>query len=217
MLAVDFSKQLEHFKLTMTFKLNNEIMALTGPSGSGKTTLLNCLAGIVQPDSGKISLNGRNFFEEGKKPLKIQQRKAGYLFQDYALFPHFTAEKNILYGLPKRSDLTHVVQLTQLLGIEGILHKYPHQISGGEKQRVALARALAVKPDILLLDEPFSALDDETRLRCYSELIRIHALWKIPIIFVSHQKTDAEHLATRIFRIQNGEIAEQPPSKTSIP
>lgn len=212
MLTVNFNKQLEKFRLDMNFHLNKEILALTGPSGSGKTTLLNCIAGIVQPDRGKISLNGRTFFDEAGKPLKIQKRKVGYLFQDYALFPHFNAEKNILYSLPRGSDLTHINELTQLLGIKEILSKYPHQISGGEKQRVALARALAAKPDILLLDEPFSALDDETRDRCHMELTRIHQAWKIPVIFVTHRRTDAEKLAHRIIRIEKGRMSEQQPS-----
>ena len=98
MLKVNFQKQLDHFNLEMQFELNIEILALVGSSGSGKTTLLNCLAGIVHPDNGTILLNGRHFYKEGQKPLKIQKRKVGYLFQDYALFPHLTAEQNILYA-----------------------------------------------------------------------------------------------------------------------
>lgn len=210
MLIANFSKQLEKFKLNTNLQVDQEIVALIGPSGSGKTTLLNCIAGIVQPDDGGISLNGKAFYTESAKPLKIQKRKVGYLFQDYALFPHFTAEKNILYSLARNSDLTHINELTQLLGIREILPKYPHQISGGEKQRVALARALAAKPDILLLDEPFSALDDDTRSRCHDELLRIHELWKIPIIFVTHRKADAEKLASRVIRIDQGTMTEQP-------
>jgi molybdate transport system ATP-binding protein len=209
MLLANFSKQLEKFKLETALQLNNEILALIGPSGSGKTTLLNCIAGIVQPDQGEISLNGSIFYQDGGKPLKIQKRKVGYLFQDYALFPHFTAEKNILYSMPKKSDPAHINELTELLGIRHILPKYPHQISGGEKQRVALARALAAKPDILLLDEPFSALDDDTRDRCHQELLRIHELWNIPIIFVTHRKADAEKLASRVIRIDQGKMTEQ--------
>ena len=205
MLTVNIRKQLEKYEMNVHFHLKNEILALTGPSGSGKTTLLNCIAGIVQPDEGEISLNGRLFFSDMEKPMKIQKRNVGYLFQDYALFPHFTAEQNILYSLGRGADLSHTNELTKLLGINGLLAKYPHQISGGEKQRVALARALAAKPDMLLLDEPFSALDDETRDRCHDELSRIHALWKIPIILVTHRKTDSERLADRIIRIVNGQ------------
>lgn len=209
MLTVNIKKQLEKYELLIQFQLNNEILALTGPSGSGKTTLLNCIAGIVQPDEGEISLNGRTFFSQQEKPLKIQKRKVGYLFQDYALFPHFTAEKNILFSLPRGSDLSHINELTKLLEINGVLTKYPHQISGGEKQRVALARALAAKPDMLLLDEPFSALDDETRDRCHQELLRIHKSWGIPVILVTHRKTDAEKLADRIIKLDKGLVMER--------
>lgn len=209
MLHVNINKQLDHFDLHMNFQLDQEIMALIGSSGSGKTTLLNCLAGIVQPDHGEIALNGRFFYETGSRPMKIQERKVGYLFQDYALFPHFSAEKNILYSLGKKADLSHVEELTGLLGIRQLLHKYPHQISGGEKQRVALARALAAKPDILLLDEPFSALDDHTRSICQEQLLRIHDFWEIPIIFVTHRIADAEKLAQRIVRLEKGKMVEQ--------
>ena len=209
MLKVDFQKQLDHFNLEMQFELDKEILALVGSSGSGKTTLLNCLAGIVHPDAGTILLNGRHFYKEGQKPLKIQKRKVGYLFQDYALFPHLTAEENILYAQPGRTDVSHITELTKILGITGLLGKYPHQISGGEKQRVALTRALAAQPDILLLDEPFSALDDANRDRCQEELLRIHEQWQIPIIFVTHRIADAEKLADRIIRVEKGQMAEE--------
>ena len=209
MLTVNFTKQLEHFELAMDFSMTDEIIALIGPSGSGKTTLLNCIAGITQPDAGAIALNGSVFYEEGQKPLKIQKRRTGYLFQDYALFPHLSVEENILYGTKKGDDLTHITELSKLLGISGFLDKYPHQISGGEKQRVALARALAAKPDILLLDEPFSALDDETRARCQQQLQKIHERWKIPVIFVTHLKADAEKLADRIIKVDRGRMTEQ--------
>ena len=114
-----------------------------------------------------------------------------------------------MYGTKRGSDLSHITELSKLLGIAGLLGKYPHQISGGEKQRVALARALAAKPDILLLDEPFSALDDETRARCQEELQKIHERWKIPVIFVTHLKADAEKLADRIIKVDQGQMAEQ--------
>lgn len=209
MLKVNIKKKLDNFDLAMDFSMEDEIVALIGPSGSGKTTLLNCIAGITQPDEGIIALNNSIFYRNGQKPLKIQKRKTGYLFQDYALFPHLSVEENILYGVKRGTDLSHITELSKLLGIAGLLDKYPHQISGGEKQRVALARALAAKPDILLLDEPFSALDDDTRARCQDELHRIHERWKIPVIFVTHLKADAEKLADRIIKVDQGQMAEQ--------
>ncbi len=210
MLQVDFQKQLEHFSLETKFELDKEILALVGSSGSGKTTLLNCLAGIVHPDTGQISLNGTDFFNDQQKPLKIQKRKVGYLFQDYALFPHLTVEQNILYAVPRKTDVSHITELTKILGITSLLGKYPHQISGGEKQRVALTRSLAAQPDILLLDEPFSALDDANRDRCQNELVRIHQQWQIPMIFVTHRIADAEKLADHILRIEKGQMTEEP-------
>ena len=210
MLIVDFQKQLDHFNLTMQFELDREILALVGSSGSGKTTLLNCVAGIVHPDAGQITLNERDFFKDKQKPMKIQRRKVGYLFQDYALFPHLNVEQNILYALSRGTDVSHITELTKILEITELLTKYPHQISGGEKQRVALTRALAAQPDILLLDEPFSALDDANRDRCQDELLRIHEQWQIPIIFVTHRIADAENLADRVIRIEKGQMAEQP-------
>ncbi|TWT06575.1 ATP-binding cassette domain-containing protein [Planococcus sp. CPCC 101016] len=209
MLKVDFQKQLDHFNLVMQFELDREIMALVGSSGSGKTTLLNCVAGIAHPDAGEITLNGTDFFKDKQKPMKIQKRKVGYLFQDYALFPHLNAEQNILYALSRGTDVSHITELTKILGITELLSKYPHQISGGEKQRVALTRALAAQPDILLLDEPFSALDDANRDRCQNELLRIHEQWQIPIIFVTHRMADAEKLADRVIRVEKGKMAEQ--------
>ena len=209
MLTVNFKKKLDHFELAMEFSMKDEIIALIGPSGSGKTTLLNCIAGITQPDAGTIALNGVVFYGDGQKPLKIQKRRTGYLFQDYALFPHLSVEENILYGTKKGDDLSHITELSKLLGIAALLDKYPHQISGGEKQRVALARALAAKPDILLLDEPFSALDDDTRERCQQQLQKIHESWKIPVIFVTHLRADAEKLADRIIKVDRGQMAEQ--------
>ncbi|MBE3102643.1 MAG: ATP-binding cassette domain-containing protein [Bacilli bacterium] len=208
MLKVDIRKQLEHFKLEMQFQMGKEIVAIVGSSGSGKTTFLNCIAGIMNPDVGGVSLNEIDFYKEGRKPLKIQKRKVGYLFQDYALFPHLSVEQNILYGTSRMTDISHINELTKILGISVLLSKYPHQISGGEKQRVALARALASKPNLLLLDEPFSALDDDTRSRCQDELLRIHELWRIPIIFVTHRKADTQKLATRLIQIEKGRMIE---------
>lgn len=206
MLELNFRKQLKKFELQAALEMDSEIMAVVGPSGSGKTTLLNSIAGIVHPDSGFIRLNGRNFFETGHKPLRIQNRRIGYLFQDYALFPHMTARQNIFFGVGRQADASHIAELTELLGITGLLNNYPHQISGGEKQRVALARALAAKPDMLLLDEPFSALDDDTRNRCQQQLVRIHRLWNIPVMFVTHSRQEAAKLADRIVQVDRGRL-----------
>ncbi|MDY0394708.1 sulfate/molybdate ABC transporter ATP-binding protein [Virgibacillus halophilus] len=201
MLGANIRKQLSHFKLDVNFTVRDEIVVLFGPSGSGKTTILNCLAGLSKPDDGHISLNGMDLFTSKKVNIAPQYRHIGYLFQDYALFPHMTVRKNIAYGMKKQ---TLADQLMAELHIRHLQDHYPGEISGGEKQRVALARALATEPKLLLLDEPFSALDDETKQKSHAELIRLHRLWHIPIIMVTHSHQEAEKLGDRILYMQEG-------------
>lgn len=211
MLEVKIKKRLFHYELDVNFTVDNEILVLFGPSGSGKTTILHCIAGLTAPDKGNISLGGQTFYDGTMKTVPTQRRNIGYLFQDYALFPHMTVEKNIHYGVKKKAHETDFVieQLLDVLGIKHLLPKYPHQISGGEKQRVALARALATEPSILLLDEPLSALDKDTRIECQNELIRLHELWKIPFIIVTHDMDEAERLGHRIIFLEQGKIIKQ--------
>jgi|SRR5690625_173177 len=203
MLTVQIEKKLSHFSLHAEFGVDKEIVSLFGPSGSGKTTILNCIAGLTKPDRGLIRLNDMTFFSDGNTKVPTQHRRVGYLFQDYALFPHMTVWDNIKYGM---IDEPFARQLMKELRIDHLSSNYPRQISGGEKQRVAIARALATEPDVLLLDEPFSALDDDTRLRSHEELLRIHELWNIPIILVTHNRIEAEKLADRILYINEGQL-----------
>lgn len=206
MLSVNISKKIKNLTLDVKFDVNAEIVVLFGPSGAGKTSLLNCIAGLIHPDKGIITLNGRSLLHYKEKPVPIQKRNIGYLFQDYALFPHMTVEKNIRYGMKEESL---VQKLIEVIGIDHILESYPRQISGGEKQRVALIRALATKPEALLLDEPFSSLDEKTRIECQNELLRLHAIWKIPVIMVTHDFAEAEKLGDRILKVDNGELSNQ--------
>lgn len=212
MLTVDIQKQLSHFELNIQFSAANEIVVLSGPSGSGKTTILNSIAGLSHPDSGIIRLNGTDFFDD--KPLvPIQKRNIGYLFQDYALFSHMTVWKNIAYGMKNEKFAKY---LMKELRIEHLAAKYPSEISGGEKQRTAIARAIATEPDALLLDEPFSALDDETREKSHEELLRVHQLWRIPIVMVTHNREEAKKLGNRILFLRAGKIVEKKPRKDSV-
>jgi len=212
MLDVHIEKQLAHFNLTVSLAARNEIIALFGPSGSGKTTILNAISGLTKPDRGHINLKGRRLFHKGKS-MPVHERKIGYLFQDYALFPHMTVWKNISYGMKSER---FAKELMKELDIEHLAAQYPRNISGGEKQRVALARALATEPDLLLLDEPFSALDEKTRVRAHDELRRIHQLWHIPVILVTHQHEEAEKLADVIYYLEQGQVIrtkeKEPPS-----
>jgi molybdate transport system ATP-binding protein len=201
------TKKLKHFSIDVSFQVQNEIVVLFGPSGSGKTTILNAISGITNPDKGFIQLNDRTLFQTKRNALPVQKRQLGYLFQDYALFPHMTVNKNIKYGM---SDTDLVKRLVDVVGIQPILESYPHQISGGEKQRVALVRALATKPEALLLDEPFSALDEKTRIDCQDELLRLHAEWNIPVIMVTHNEREAEKLGDRILHIEKGKLINKP-------
>ncbi|WP_404450720.1 ATP-binding cassette domain-containing protein [Virgibacillus necropolis] len=203
MLTVAITKKLKNLLIDIQFNVDNEIVVLFGPSGSGKTTLLNCIAGLVHPDTGTIRLKEKVLFHENEKTTPVQKRNIGYLFQDYALFPHMTIGKNIQYGM-KDTDLAK--KLIDVVGIKPLLNSYPKQISGGEKQRVALIRALAMKPDALLLDEPFSSLDEETRIECQYELIRLHNTWNIPIIMVTHDFNEATKIGNRIIKIENGKM-----------
>lgn len=211
MLEIQIEKKLPHFLVDVNLTVEDEILVLVGPSGSGKTTILNAIAGLDQPDAGRIILNGQTFYCKDEKPLPTRQRNIGYLFQDYALFPHMTVEKNISYGVKKVNavgDAERIEQLVSTLGIKHLQKKYPHQISGGEKQRVALARALATEPSLLLLDEPLSALDSKTRLECQDELQRLHEIWKIPFIMVTHDMQEAEKLGDKIIFLESGLIAK---------
>jgi len=203
MLTVRIQKQLTHFTLHTQFQVDEEIVVLFGPSGSGKTTILNCIAGLTKPEDGSITLNDRTFFESGKTYIPTQGRNVGYLFQDYALFPHMTVWNNIIYGM-RNEGLAK--QFMNDLQIGYLKDQFPHQISGGEKQRVAITRAIATEPDLLLLDEPFSALDEDTRKRCHEELLRIHKQWRIPTILVTHNREEAKQLADRILYLEDGKF-----------
>ncbi|MFZ5652073.1 MAG: ATP-binding cassette domain-containing protein [Bacillota bacterium] len=214
MLEAYFEKKLPHFTLEARFRAGKEIMVLWGPSGAGKTTVLQCLAGLQAPSSGFIKLNGRVLYSSGSKTdVPTRLRNVGYLFQDYALFPHMTVRGNVLYGIKcgRQSDWGTTKGLTELLNSFGVGHltdRYPRQLSGGEKQRVALARALAARPQLLLLDEPFSALDRKTKISLRNELKRIHQNWKTPFILVTHDEEDARFLGDKIILLESGKAGE---------
>lgn len=185
-----------------------EYLMILGPTGAGKTILLETIAGIYPPDEGKVYLNDRDI--TGLPPRK---RNIGMVYQDFMLFPHLNVQENISYGMRskkcnKQEVLQKVNQLTDLLGISHLLKRHPVTLSGGEKQRISIARALIMEPKILLLDEPLSALDTETRARLRRELRRIHALTRTTMIHVTHSFDEAFLLGNRMAIMNNGEIVQ---------
>jgi molybdate transport system ATP-binding protein len=215
MLEACFTKKLWHFTLELNMKVENQILVLWGPSGSGKTTTLQCLAGLIRPTHGLIKLNGRVLYFSGEKTdLPTRFRNVGYLFQDFALFPHMTVRQNVLYGLKGKKNTpgggaVDPGELLNSFGVGHLVNRYPRQLSGGEKQRVALARALVVQPQLLLLDEPFSALDKDTRTTLRQEVKRLHQQWQIPFVLVTHDEEDAKFLGDRILFMEKGRSGER--------
>lgn len=216
MLTVDITQKLAHFTLSIRFSVDNKILVLFGPSGCGKTTILRSIAGLLKPDQGKIVFGNKIFFSSALCHFSPpRHRKVAYMFQNLALFPHMDVSSNIWYGVKKRTSQSHVLyqRLLSLLKIEHLPGRTIHQLSGGEKQRVALARTLMSEPDILLLDEPLSALDTETRCELQDELKKLQEIWQIPFILVTHSPQEALSMGNEVLFLQNGrEVSEPPPS-----
>ncbi|MEB7425113.1 ATP-binding cassette domain-containing protein [Mammaliicoccus sciuri] len=174
-----------------------KIYAIVGRSGIGKSTLLNIIAGLTEAETCRIEIN-QKVLSDQKHVIKVQDRNIGYLFQDYQLFPHKTVHENIHYMIEPNKETE---QLIKHLRIENCLNQYPSTLSGGESQRVALSRVLSVKPNLLLLDEPFSSLDDETKDEGMALVKSIFKTWQIPIILVSHSKKEVQILADEVIEI----------------
>ena len=185
-----------------------ELVAMLGPSGCGKTTALRIVAGFDQPDQGSVSLNGADLTR-----LPANKRDMGMVFQSYSLFPHLTAGQNVGYG-PRLRKVSagerakQAAELLELVGMGGMDGRYPHQLSGGQQQRVALARALAVRPKVLLLDEPLSALDAKVRLQLRDEIRRIQQEFGITTLFVTHDQEEALSMADRVAVMRAGRLEQ---------
>ncbi len=209
MLEVQIYKKLAEFDLDVSFQVDDNILGLMGASGSGKSMTLKCIAGIETPDQGRIVLNNRVLFDSEKKiNVPIQKRNVGYMFQSYALFTNMNVYENISVGLRARKvkDVDIVVQkVMQQFRIFELASRYPKQLSGGQRQRVALARLIAYEPDVLLLDEPFSALDEDLKKDLLQELKSELQISK-PVIFVSHDKEEVNYLCDLKYKIKQGEI-----------
>lgn len=213
MLELTLSHQLKKFQLDISLRVGRELVALFGPSGAGKSMTLQIVAGLVKPDAGHIAVNNRLIFDTRQRVnLPPQQRRVGYVMQDYTLFPHLSVAENIAYGLRRngskqeiRRAVAHMLELIQL---PGFANNRPDELSGGQKQRVALARALVTNPEVLLLDEPFSALDGPTRAQLRADLQALLAQVSIPTLLVTHNLAEANLLAGRIAVVRQGKILQ---------
>jgi iron(III) transport system ATP-binding protein len=178
--------------------------AILGASGSGKTTLLRLIAGFDQPDSGTIAIGGRTV-DDARRSVRPQDRGVGYVPQDGALFPHLTVAGNVAFGLARR-DRQHGREMLELVGLESLARRYPHQLSGGQQQRVALARALAIRPQVVLLDEPFSSLDATLRTELRRDVTRILHETATTTVLVTHDQDEALTLADQVAMLSDGRI-----------
>lgn len=209
-LKVDIQKELKEFDLDVDFELKNARLGILGPSGCGKSMTLKSIAGIVTPDEGIVSLKTNEetvYFDSNKKiNLKPQKRNVGYLFQNYALFPNMTVEENIAIGLSKEDSGNTVSEMVKRFHLEGLEKRYPRQLSGGQQQRVALARILAYSPDVILLDEPFSAMDTFLKEQLRIELANLLKGFDGFSIMVTHDRDEAFQFCDELIVLDQGKI-----------
>ncbi len=210
-LIVHIEKKLKNFTLKVDFESKDSCLGILGASGCGKSMTLKCIAGIVTPDKGYIALNGKILFDSSKKVnLTPQQRKVGYLFQNYALFPNMTVYENIGVSInaPKREKDSKVRKLIENYKLQGLEDQYPNKLSGGQQQRVALARMLAYEPELLLFDEPFSAMDsylkEELQIQLHDLLLNYHG----DSIIVTHSRDEVYHFCDHIIILDDGKLLE---------
>ncbi len=206
-LSVDITKQFKNFSMNVQFNTTGEITGILGASGCGKSMTLKSIAGIITPDSGRIVLNGRVLFDSEKKiNLCPQKRKVGYLFQNYALFPNMSVEQNIGAGIQDKREKKscRVKEMIDIFHLNGLEKQYPGQLSGGQQQRVALARILASNAEILLLDEPFSALDYYLKEQLKEQLLEMINNCKKDVILVTHDRDEAFSLCRNLIIIEHG-------------
>lgn len=212
MIEVQLNKILEatvgRMELDVSFRIErNSLTTIYGESGAGKTSILRMISGLMRPDAGRIIVNGVTWFDSVVNlDLPIQKRSIGYVFQDYALFPNMTVEENLNYALPKGQDKGVIQDLLGIIDLDNLRHRKADTLSGGQKQRVALARSLVRKPEILLLDEPLSALDESIRSRLQEFILMAHEKYKLTTLLVSHDLGEIFKLSDMILMLKNGKI-----------
>lgn len=215
LLTVDIQKRLGDFTLHVSLQVGPEVLVLFGASGVGKTQTLHAIAGLTRPDAGEITLNGRVLFRRGRPGTPVwvpaRHRRIGYVFQNYALFPHMTALENVAYPLRGQGARTQALALLERMHLEHLAHRYPWELSGGQQQRIAIARALAVQPQVLLLDEPFSSLDIPVRERLQQELATLQKDLGLVVLLVTHDLQDAFAVGHRLAVMHHGQVAQVGP------
>lgn len=217
MIQFQLEKQLDAASGKMLLEIDlafdsGQLLALYGKSGAGKTSILRMLAGFMLPDQGRITFNDSLWLDTKKNIfLKPQKRRVGFVFQDYALFPNMTVEQNLRFALQRHQTGNVINELVQLVELEGLRHKKPAKLSGGQQQRVALARALVQRPQLLLLDEPLSALDAELRVKLQKYIRRLHDAFDLTTILVSHNVEEVRAMADWVFCLEAGKVVQSGP------
>lgn len=210
-LYVDIEKKLSGFNLKVKFNTDDNVLGLLGASGSGKSMTLRCIAGLETPSRGRIVLNGRVLYDSEKGiNISSRKRRVGFLFQNYALFPNMTVAQNIgfgLKGISKEEQARIVDEKIGMMHLEGLENRFPSQLSGGQQQRVAIARALAIEPEVLLLDEPFSALDNHLRSQMEKQIIDTLSNYKGATVFVSHNMDEVYRICKDLVVLSKGTVA----------
>ncbi len=203
------------FNLDVEFSSEEDITVIFGPSGAGKSLVLKMIAGLEKPDQGSVKIDRSVMFDSAQRiDMASRERNVGYLFQDYALFPHLTVEENINFSSRRalltssRKDEARLRELLDVFHLEELSKKYPAQLSGGQRQRVGLARSLMLRPSILLLDEPFAALDPLLRMQMREELKKTQRLFSIPVLIITHDPQDVAELAQRLILMDNGVVKD---------
>ncbi|MCC7040025.1 MAG: ATP-binding cassette domain-containing protein [Burkholderiales bacterium] len=216
---IDIGKEVvaagRRFSLAVRFTTEADRLALFGPSGAGKSLTLACIAGLVTPDRGRIAIDGDVWLDTAQRiDIPTRDRRVGFVFQDYALFPHRTVEQNVAAaddrGYPRRRSRERqgdIDALLALFALDELRASYPEQLSGGQRQRVALARALLAKPRLLLLDEPFAALDAALRQRLRAELVAVQQRFGVPMLLITHDPDDLAECAQQVVTLAGGRVA----------
>jgi molybdate transport system ATP-binding protein len=222
-ILVDIKKRLwsgrQIFRLEVAFATEEDVVVLFGPSGAGKSLTLQAIAGLTTPDAGRIAVGERVLFDSTKNiRVPARQRDVGYVFQDYALFPHLTVAQNVSFGLKwgwpwylPRGDRLHLEEVLDIFELTSLWDSLPRDLSGGQRQRVALARALIRRPRLLLLDEPFSALDTLLRAKMRQELRKVQERFNLPVILITHDPEDVAALAQTVVVYDAGRVRQVVP------